>query len=276
MASIKIMINGLPGNMAAEVTRMAYGDDDFDIIAASLTGPEITQTETAINASKIRLIQPDMRDAALVELIAEHGPFICVDYTHPSAVNANAELYCRHRLPFVMGTTGGEREQMLETVRRSPVAAVIAPNMAKPIVGLQAMMAYAADHFPGLFDGYNLDVTESHQAGKADTSGTAKAMVAYFNRLGVPFSAEEIIKVRDPLEQQQRLGVPETHLEGHGWHTYRLTSADETVAIGFMHNVNGRRVYAAGTLDAVRFLAQKIPQNESGIVFDMIDVLKGV
>ena len=276
MAPIKIMINGLPGNMAAEVVQMAQGDDEFDVITASLTGPEITQTEAAINDAKIRLIQPDMRDTALAELIAGHGPFICVDYTHPSAVNDNAELYCRHRLPFVMGTTGGERQLLLETVRRSPVAAVIAPNMAKQIVGLQAMLAYAADHFPGLFDGYRLDVTESHQAGKADTSGTAKAMVVYFNRLGVAFSVDEIIKVRDPLEQQQRLGVPEAYLKGHGWHTYRLNSADETVAIGFMHNVNGRRVYAAGTLDAVRYLAKKVAQGRSGIVFDMIDVLKGV
>ena len=33
-----------------------------------------------------------------------------VDYTHPSAVNANAVFYARHHLPFVMGTTGGDRK----------------------------------------------------------------------------------------------------------------------------------------------------------------------
>jgi len=275
MSTIKIMVNGLPGNAATEVARLAQGNEDFEVIPASLTGPEITQTETFIGALKIRLIRPEGRDAVLAELIAEHGAFICVDYTHPSAVNGNAGFYCHCQLPFVMGTTGGDRLQLHETVRRSTVAAVIAPNMAKQIVGLQAMMAYAAENFPGLFSGYRLDITESHQAGKADTSGTAKAMVAYFNRLGVPFSADEIIKVRDPLEQQERLGVPEAHLKGHGWHTYRLTSADDTVSIGFMHNVNGRRVYATGTLDAVRYLSGRIAEGKSGVVFDMIDVLKG-
>jgi 4-hydroxy-tetrahydrodipicolinate reductase len=269
------MINGLPGNAATEVARLAHGNEDFEVIPASLTGPEITQDETFINTLKIRLIRPEERDAVLAELIAEHSAFICVDYTHPSAVNDNAGFYCRCQLPFVMGTTGGDRLQLHETVRRSTVAAVIAPNMAKPIVGLQAMMAYAADNFPGLFSGYRLDITESHQAGKADTSGTAKAMVAYFNRLGVPFAADEIIKVRDPLEQHERLGVPEAHLKGHGWHTYRLTSADDTVTMGFMHNVNGRRVYAIGTLDAVRYLSGRIAEGESGVVYDMIDVLKG-
>lgn len=37
------------------------------------------------------------------------GQLVVVDYTHPSAVNANAELYAKHQLNFVMGTTGGDR-----------------------------------------------------------------------------------------------------------------------------------------------------------------------
>ena len=47
------------------------------------------------------------------------------------------------------GTTGGDRQKLEDTVVSSPIAAVIAPNMAKQIVGLQAMMAYAAETFPG-------------------------------------------------------------------------------------------------------------------------------
>ena len=73
----------------------------------------------------------------------------------------------------------------LYEVTAAGLPAVIAPNMAKQIVGLQAMMAYAAENSPGLFTGYSLTVRESHQAGKADTSGTAKAIVGYFNQMGV-------------------------------------------------------------------------------------------
>ena len=57
--------------------------------------------------------------------------------------------------------------------------------MARQIVGLQAMMAYGAENFPELFQGYTLEVHESHQQGKADTSGTAKDIVSYFNAMGV-------------------------------------------------------------------------------------------
>lgn len=50
------------------------------------------------------------------------------------------------------------------------------------------MMEYMADVFPGAFAGYKLSVTESHQRTKVDTSGTAKAIVASFEKLGAPIS----------------------------------------------------------------------------------------
>lgn len=37
------------------------------------------------------------------------GRIVVVDYTHPDAVNSNAEFYAKKGLNFVMGTTGGDR-----------------------------------------------------------------------------------------------------------------------------------------------------------------------
>jgi len=159
-------------------------------------------------------------------------------------------------------------------VRASDISAVIAPNMAKQIVGFQAMMAYASEVFPNLFEGYTLEIEESHQKGKADTSGTAKAMVKYFNALGTSFSEQDILQERDPEIQHNIWGIPEQFLAGHGYHTYSLVSRDQTVTFQFSHNVNGRDVYAQGTLDAVIYLRKKITRDVRGTVFSMIDVLK--
>jgi 4-hydroxy-tetrahydrodipicolinate reductase len=268
------MVNGLPGNMAEVVARRLVTDNRFDLIPYSLTGPEISAAEHHVKGVTIRLVRPDARDAAIREIKASTGPFISVDYTHPSAVNSNAEFYCEHELPFVMGTTGGDRKLLEDTVSGSSIPAVIAPNMAKQIVGFQAMMAYAAATFPNLFEGYTLTIKESHQKGKADTSGTAKAMVNYFNALGTPFSADEIVMERDPAVQKAEWGIPEEYLDGHGWHTYTLVSHDNTVRFEFSHIVNGREVYGRGTLDAVLYLAEKIKEGAKGKVFSMIDVLK--
>lgn len=274
MESLQIMINGLPGNVATIIAAHALRDDRITLLPHSLTGPEIELNPYTVAGTDIELIKPVDRDRRMDELIRRYGTYISVDYTHPSAVNDNAAFYCEHGLPFVMGTTGGDREQLTRTVNRSTICAVIAPNMAKQIVGLQAMMEYAANTFPGIFNGYTMTVRESHQAGKADTSGTAKAMVGCFNRMGVDFSADAIAMERDPAVQHDQWGIPEAYLTGHGWHTYRLTSPDRTVVFEFQHNVNGREIYAEGTMDAVCYLDRQLKTGAVGQVYSMIDVLK--
>ncbi len=276
MDPIKVMVNGLPGNMAVKAAEHILRDPSIKILPYALTGPEITENETKIGHESIALILPHKRQEMIDAVKKAEGRFLCVDYSHPGAVNDNASFYCDNGLPFVMGTTGGDRTILVDTVKASDVAAVIAPNMGKQIVAFQAMMEYAAETFPGVFKGYSLEIKESHQQGKADTSGTAKAMIGYFNRLGTPFEKDQIVMERDPVVQQSKLGVPEAYLGGHGWHTYTLRSEDGTVFFQFTHNVNGRDIYASGTLDAIHYLAKKIEQGAKGRAFTMIDVLKGV
>lgn len=274
MNKIKIMVNGIPGNMAVNVAKHALDDERFEVIPYSFTGPEITETQYVIDSLSITLIQPEKRKQAITGIVDREGSFVSVDYTHPSAVNGNAEFYCKNNLPFVMGTTGGDRKLLEDTIKKSSIPAVVAPNMAKQIVGFQAMMEYGAKSFPGLFKGYSLQVRESHQKGKADTSGTAKAMIRYFNEFGMPFTEDEIIKERDPETQKAKWGISEKYLSGHGWHTYTLVSEDRTVRFEFTHNVNGRDIYAKGTLDAISYLYKKIEERVKGRMFTMIDVLK--
>ncbi len=274
MSTIHVMINGLPGNVTTVIARHFIADGRFKVLPYAFTGPDIDAKEVVVDSLTIELIRPEAREVRMAAIIAAQPPFITVDFTHPTAVNANAEFYCRHKLPFVMGTTGGDRERLLASVVASDNVAVIAPNMAKQIVGFQAMMTYAAENFPNLFKGYRLTIRESHQAGKADTSGTAKAMVTCFNRMGIPFGPDQIEKERDPERQLNLWGVPPSHLSGHAWHTYALVSPDSTVRFEFTHNVNGRDVYGDGTKDAVCFLADKIAQGIRGKAFSMIDVLK--
>jgi len=272
MSTIKVMVNGLPGNVARTVAEHLLKDGRFELVPYSLTGPEIQESEYIIDNISVKLIQSDQRASQIEQIKQSQGAFLSVDYTHPSAVNSNAEFYCRFGLPFVMGTTGGDRKELEATVVSSSIAAVIAPNMAKQIVGFQAMMEYAANNFPDLFKGYTLNVKESHQQGKADTSGTAKAMVGYFNKLGISFSTDEIVMVRDPQDQKAQWGIPPEYLSGHGWHTYTLISEDQTVRFEFTHNVNGREVYVRGTVDAILYLSEKVQAGARGKMFTMIDV----
>ncbi len=276
MEKINIMINGLPGNVAKKMTQFAISDQRFNVIPFSLTGQDIEEKTVTIDKMVFELVRPDSRDQKTAEIKSRFPVFIGIDYTHPSAVNSNALFYVQNQIPFVMGTTGGDRKQLEEIVKNASTPAVIAPNMAKQIVGFQAMMEYAADTFPGLFKGYSLQVVESHQKGKADTSGTAKAMVGYFNKLGADFDPDHIQMIRDPEIQEKEWGIPREHLGGHGWHTYTLTAEDGSALFEFKHNINGRDIYVSGTFDAVLFLKDKLDHpDKSKKLYTMIDVLNG-
>jgi len=275
MEPIKIMVNGIPGNVASNIAKHVLDDKRFQLLPYSLTGPEITDSSTKIDSFTITLIHHMEQDKKINEIKEKEGAFITIDFTHPTAVNSNADFYCNHNLPFIMGTTGGDRKLLETTVTSSSCIAIIAPNMAKQIIGFQAMMEYAAKTFPDLFKGYSLEIKESHQNGKADTSGTAKEMVKHFNNLGMEFSEEQIQKERNPEVQKNSWKIPEQYLSGHAWHTYTLTSEDKTAAFSFSHNINGRDIYSLGTLDGAIFLHKKINLGIHGKVFTMIDVLQG-
>lgn len=277
MKQINLMINGIPGNVAVTIAGHVINDSRFHLVPFSLTGPEVQENKYSIKESDIRLVKPDQKSDIIDEIKKDYPGFISIDYTHPTAVNSNAEFYVTNSIPFVMGTTGGDREKLEQTVVNGSTSAVIAPNMAKQIVGFQAMMEYAANTFPDLFKGYSLSIKESHQQGKADTSGTAKAMVKYYNQLGIPFSEDEIIQERDPKVQKDSWKIPEEHLAGHGWHTYTMISPDKSTCFQFKHNINGRDIYVKGTLDGAIFLHKKIQEHseKNGCIFTMIDVVKG-
>jgi len=272
MEKIFIMINGLPGKVACTMAGAALADPRFTVLPLSLTGQDIPEETFTLDTTCFSLVKPDIRDKAIQEIQHQYPFFIAIDYTHPSAVNENARFYARNHIPFVMGTTGGNREELEQTVNQASQPAVIAPNMAKQIVGFQAMMEYAAKTFPGLFAGYTLEVKESHQQSKADTSGTAKAMVGYFNALGLDFKPEDIQQIRDPMIQEKQWGIPREHLSGHGWHTYTLRAQDGSSLFEFKHNINGREIYVSGTFDAVVFLKSKLGKKGKQL-YTMIDVL---
>jgi 4-hydroxy-tetrahydrodipicolinate reductase len=217
---------------------------------------------------------------------------VVVDFTLPATINRNAELYCQYGMQFVMGTTGGDRQLLVDTVKKSNISAVIATNMAAPIVMIQEMFRLAAENCPDVLDGYRLLIQESHQSVKLDFSGTAISLLPRLKKLGMGEDVERIeqsIKEktfnhekkldpaarmeREPLFQQTNLGVPKEYLKGHAFHTYTMLSPDGMVKLEFTHNVLGRSVYVDGALRAIRFLTKH--KGEKGKVFSMVDVLRG-
>jgi len=187
---LTVMINGMPGLMALETAKVCV-DRGIKLAPYGFTGPncpaKIT-VEGKKSSIDVELVPgPGISNidhpALLKKIKSESKNFVIVDFTHPSAILNNLRSYCDANCNFVMGTTGGDPTSMNDIFNKAQNYAVIAPNMAKQIVALQLGLLEVAKRFPGSFGRYVLTVTESHQSTKADTSGTAKAIVTYLKDL---------------------------------------------------------------------------------------------
>lgn len=285
LSDVKVMVNGMPGPMAVAAAEACLRKG-LQLSPVAMTGPEvdpcsITVTDSVTGKSEtVRLIPANLKDEIDAEVdglktACGEDNLLAIDFTHPSAVNGNARFYAEKNVPFVMGTTGGDRDELMKDMQEAKAFAVIAPNMAKQIVAIQAGLEDLAAKFPGAFGGYKIKVTESHQKTKADTSGTAKAIVSSLKELSDDgdFEVGDIEKIRGD-EESMAFGVPEDGLNGHAFHTYTFTSPDGSVEFALQHNVVGRNVYAEGTADGIKFLAAKLREEKEGRVFSMIDVLE--
>lgn len=273
---ITIILSGAPGRMCREIAALMQ--------AEAMRG-RFVMAPFAFASEARRGTMLDLCDGLRVSaesvgylesVVARHqlSRPIVIDYTSPAAALDNVAAYASAGLPFVMGTTGFDRERAVALVNKSPASAVIAPNMAAPIVLIQTALADLARRFPHALSGYTLGIEESHQATKKDVSGTARALLPHLQALGGVADDDPIRSIRGPREQRD-LGVPEEHLAGHAWHSYDLRSDSDGVHLRLTHNINGRRVYAEGSLRAAAFLARKVDVGAVGNVYTMTDVLAG-
>ena len=71
MKKINVMVNGLPGNMAAGVAEHVLSDERFELVPYSLTGPEIDLATCRVNNIGVALIQAHERDKFVKQIATE-------------------------------------------------------------------------------------------------------------------------------------------------------------------------------------------------------------
>ena len=258
---IRVLISGFPGKMATAVSSLAYNQPDMLLLPDALTGPDTLQSgERSQGFGSFCLFGPERHQGILEHNRRQYDAMVVVDFTQSESVLRNGALYVATGCDFVMGTTGGDRGALLKLVQGSRICAVVDVNMAAPIVVLRAMLEHAAAAFPGALSGLELGIVESHQKTKKDVSGTAIAFQGIFEALGAKM-ASPISSIRE-------------REEAHGHHRFTLT-AGSGFKMEFVTQVEGRQIYALGTLAAIRFLRKRVEAGERGQVFTMVDVLKG-
>jgi len=268
-ALIPVAIAGLPGAVGRALVSAVLASPDVELVPVGFTSSSHAGRVHEQEGARVELVDAS---GFASERLPAHS--VVIDFSVPDAVVPNVERYCRERVPFVLGTSGDRVADAAAHVLQSETSAVIAANMAIPVILLQAAVAHLAARFPGAMAGGGLAVVESHQAAKRDISGTARAMLGDLALLGLPATVDAIEAIRDEARARER-GVPEAHLGGHAYHDLLLEDPSGDATLTFGTRVHGRAVYAAGALAATRFLVRRLRGGSRGEVFSMIDVLEG-
>ena len=187
-----------------------------------------------------------------------------IEFTTPQATVEHLS----YRLPVVIGTTGLSEAQLtrVEAAARS-VPVVLAPNMS---VGVGLVREVVRELSEKLDPSYDVEVVETHHRNKVDAPSGTALLLAWAAAEGRGRDLDEVAVYGREGRAPRKEGEIGIHaLRGGtvvGEHRVTFYGPGEEVEV--VHRALSRRTFAAGALEAARFVATADPG-----LYSMRDVL---
>lgn len=159
---IDVLVTGAGGRMGGEVVRAITAAEGMRVVAA--VDPSAADRAVDDGAGGAVVASSDLAAA-----IGDAKPQVMVDFTHPTAVEANVHTALAAGVHCVVGTTGVPMSSLEALSAEYPGPCLfVAPNFAIGAVLLTRFAGQAARYMP------HVEVIELHHDRKADApSGTA-------------------------------------------------------------------------------------------------------
>lgn len=200
---------------------------------------------------------------------ALHGAHVAIDFTLPTALEANLKACQEFGTALVIGTTGLGDRQLASLERASHhVPLVYGRNMS---VGVNVFMELVGRAAATLGPDYDAEILEAHHKNKADApSGTALALGERIAEAKGHTLEELAVRTRDGQTGPRVPGtIGFSVIRGGGIvgeHTVFFVSPEERLE--FKHLAQDRKTFARGALRAARWVSGRAPG-----LYSMADVL---
>lgn len=212
-------MNGATGRMGTRICALCEAADDVVVVA-----------------------EMHRQAPAEVPCLRRDDVDLIIDFSIDTGTQRAVELCEQSHAAMLVGTTGLDAQTVIRIrgcAQHSPV--MIAPNTARGVAVLNWLVAEAARLLGGDCD---VDLIEAHHSAKRDQpSGTAKRLAETMRRSGIDLRPQQIHCIRAG-------GII-------GRHTVQMTSQNEVLEL--THNAISRDLFAAGALDAGRWLVKQPP-----------------
>ena len=234
---MKLILNGCLGRMGRAVAALA-ADRDHEVVA----GVDVVAGDAAFP------VHTDWADLPAADAV--------IDFSNPSALEAELAYVTAHQLPLVLCTTGLSAEQM-ESVKKAAeiVPIFFSSNMSLGVAVLSALTKKAAAILGDTFD---IEIVEMHHNQKLDAPSGTALMLADAAKAGLSYEPVYTYDRHTRRQKRDKKEIGIASLRGGsvvGEHSVYFAGEQEVITLS--HSAGSRSVFASGALSAAAFIVGK-------------------
>ncbi len=194
---------------------------------------------------------------------------ILIDFTRPEASLNYLDFCIKHKINYVLGTTGfNEIEKERIQIAAKKIAICFAPNMS---VGINLLIALVESATKVLYKEFDIEIIEAHHRHKVDApSGTALRLgEAVAKSAGLTLKENGVFHREGITAQRKDTDIGFSTIRGGdivGDHTVLFAGDGERIEL--THKASNRKTFAKGAIRAAKFINDK-----TAGLFDILDVL---
>jgi len=170
-------------------------------------------------------------------------------------LNECFEFCSKTKSPLIELSTGLETEDM-----QPDFPLILCPNTSILVLKMMSILKTNGHHF----EGFDISITESHQATKKTEPGTA---YSFADSLKLP--RDKVVSIREPEIQEHKIGIPPAYLDKHAYHRIEIKDGHDEVVIET--KVLGHDSYAKGVKAIIDTVSKQPLENRKYSVLELID-----
>lgn len=219
-------------------------------VAAEINKCDDLELAACVDCSALALDCPCYLDISDVQESAD----VIVDFSHRSATRALVDFAVRTKTPLVVATTGQTSDERLYIERASDkIPIFFCGNMSLGVTLFISLVAKAAEIFPYA----DIEIVETHHAKKADVPSGTALMIAEAVLEARKGKGRIVVGRREGARSSGDIGISSLRIGGVvGIHEVRVTTGFQTITL--KHEAHSRALFVTGTLNAIRFIVNKL------------------
>lgn len=234
---MKLILNGALGRMGRTVASLA-ADRGHEIVA----GVDIAVGTAAFP------VCTDWADLPAADAV--------IDFSNPSALEAELAYVTAHNLPLVLCTTGLSAQQLAAVHKAAEqVPIFVSGNMSLGVAVLSALTKKAA---AVLGDTFDIEIVEMHHNQKLDAPSGTALMLADAAKAGLSYEPVYTYDRHTRRQKRDKKEIGIASLRGGtvvGEHSVYFAGEQEVITLS--HSAGSRSVFASGALAAANFIVGK-------------------